>query len=141
VADQDTRRHVALERTAGKTFTVANDRGGTITVGDGSGGTFTPVELLLASIAACTAIDVDVVTARRAEPDSFRVEVSADKVRDHEGSHLAGIEVTFAVAFPAGPDGDKAREVLPGIVQVSHDRLCTVSRTVEIGAPVTSRLG
>jgi uncharacterized OsmC-like protein len=25
-------------------------------------------------------------------------------------------------------------------VQMSHDRLCTVSRTVEVGTPVTARL-
>jgi hypothetical protein len=44
------------------------------------------------------------------------------------------------VAFPDGPDGDRAREALPGAVKVSHDRLCTVSRTVEVGTPLASRI-
>jgi uncharacterized OsmC-like protein len=140
VATDDNRRHVSIDRTSASCYTAANERGGTIAVGDGSTAAFTPVELLLTAIAACTAIDVDIVTSRRAEPDSFRVDADASKVRDAGGSQLAGITVTFAVAFPDGPDGDKARAVLPGIVRTSHDRLCTVSRTVELGTPVTSRI-
>jgi len=140
VATDDNRRHVAIDRISAKTYTAVNDRGGTITVGDGSGTAFTPVELLLAALAACTAIDVDIVTSRRAEPDSFRVEAGATKVRDTSGSHLAGIGVTFRVRFPGGPAGDEARAVLPDIVFKSHERLCTVSRTVELGTPVTPRI-
>jgi putative redox protein len=131
---------VSIDRTSASTYQVTNVRGGTIVVGDGSGTDFTPVELLLTALAACTAIDVDIVTSRRAEPDSFRVDASASKVRDTSGSHLTDITVTFAVAFPEGPDGDQARAVLPDIVQRSHERLCTVSRTVELGTPVTPRI-
>jgi uncharacterized OsmC-like protein len=137
VATEDTRRHVAVDRTSARTYTAVNDRGGTIAVGDGSSAAFTPVELLLTALAACTATDVDIVTSRRAEPDSFRVETTADKVRDLSGSHLADIAVTFRVRFPDGPGGDAARGVLPDIVRKSHERLCTVSRTVELGTPVT----
>ena len=36
--------------------------------------------------------------------------------------------------------GDAARAVLPDAVRRSHDRLCTVSRTIELGIPVTSRV-
>lgn len=131
---------MAIDRTSASTYTVTNERGGTIVVSSGGGTAFTPVELLLTAIAACTAVDVDIVTARRAEPDSFRVEASANKVRDEHGNHLKDIEVTFKVAFPEGSAGDKAREVLPGIVEMSHNRLCTVSRTVELGTPITSRV-
>jgi putative redox protein len=139
VATEDTRRHVAIDRTSASTYTATNERGGTIVVGSG-GTAFTPVELLLTAIAACTAIDVDIVTSRRADPDSFRVEASADKVRDEQGNHLKDITVMFKVAFPEGSDGDKAREILPDIAQKSHDRLCTVSRTIELGTPITSRI-
>jgi uncharacterized OsmC-like protein len=129
---------VAVDRTSAGEFTATNDRGGTITVGGGSN--FTPVELLLTAIAACTGMDVDVVTTRRAEPDSFRVEVTANKIRDTLGSRLTDIAVTFAVTFPDGPDGDQARAILPDIVARSHDKLCTVSRTVELGTPVTPHI-
>jgi uncharacterized OsmC-like protein len=48
--------------------------------------------------------------------------------------------VTFRVAFPASADGDAAREVLPDAVRKSHDRICTVARTIELGAPVGTRI-
>ena len=97
---------------------------------------FNPTELLLAAIGGCTAIDVDIVTSRRAEPEAFQVLVDADKVRDGAGNRLTDIEVTFRITFPGTAQGDQARAVLPDIVQKSHDRLCTVSRTVEMGTPI-----
>lgn len=136
---EDTYRRVTIERIAPTTYTATNERGGQITFG--SGGTdFAPVELLLAAIGGCTAIDVDILTSRRAEPDSFRVDVGARKVRDADGNHLADIAVTFTIAFPDGQAGDKARALLPDAVSRSHDRLCTVSRTVELGTPVTPEI-
>jgi uncharacterized OsmC-like protein len=85
-------------------------------------------------------MDVDVITARRSEPDSFTARVDAQKVRDEVGNVLRDIELTFDVAFPAGADGDAARLALPRAVQAAHDRTCTVSRTVEVGTPVRVRL-
>jgi len=49
--------------------------------------------------------------------------------------------VTFRIRFPEGEDGDEARELLPDAVRKSHDRLCTVSRTVELGTPIADRIG
>jgi uncharacterized OsmC-like protein len=137
---EDARRRVTIDRVTTSHYTATNARGGAMSVGDGSDTAFTPVELLLTAIGGCTAIDVDLVTSRRAEPDSFQVVVEADKVHDDEGNHLAGIEVTFRIAFPAGEGGDAARGMLPRIVRQSHDRLCTVSRTVERGTPISSRI-
>ena len=42
------------------------------------------------------------------------------------------------MTFPEGEDGDRAREMLPKAIAMSHDRLCTVSRTVVLGTPVDS---
>jgi uncharacterized OsmC-like protein len=137
---QDTHRQVRIERVAAGSYTVRNERGGTITVGQGADGEFTPVELLLTAIGTCTAIDVDVPTSRRAEPSAFTVEGGAEKVRDALGSRLTDIAVTFHVSFPEGEAGDAARELLPGAVRRSHDSLCTVSKTVELGTPVKSEI-
>jgi uncharacterized OsmC-like protein len=110
-------------------------------MGTGEGTDFTPVDLLLAAIGGCTAVDVDILTSRRAEPDAFEVLVDAEKVRDNKkGNHLTDIVVTFRVRFPEGEQGDKARALLPDALQKSHDRLCTVSRTVELGTPITNRI-
>jgi putative redox protein len=132
-------RSVRLERIENSRYTAINERGGTISIGTGGGTDFTPVELLLVAIGGCTAVDVDVLTSRRAEPAAFEIGVDADKVRDAAGNHLADLQVTFRIAFPAGEQGDKARELLPDAVRKSHERLCTVSRTVEIGTPIAMR--
>jgi putative redox protein len=131
---------VTVERISDGMFTATNSRGGQITIGTGGGADFTPTELLLVAVAGCTAIDVDILTSRRAEPDRFQVDAEADKIRDAEGNRLTGIEVTYRLAFPGGEGGDAARAILPDVVKKSHDRLCTVSRTIEIGAPVTTRI-
>ena len=135
MTDQDVRR-VTLTRDSLGRYTVRNGRGGSITTSSGTD-ELSPVELLLAGIAGCTAVDVDTVTSRRAEPDSFEIEVTADKVRDEQGNHLKDIEVTFRVRFPDGEGGDQAREILPTMVRRSHEEFCTVSRTVMLGATVT----
>ena len=140
MATDPVHRSVRLERVENSSYTVTNDRGGQMRIGHGQGTDFTPVELLLAGIGGCTAIDVDILTSRRAEPDAFEVTVEAEKVRDENGSHLADIVVTFRVRFPEGEAGDRARALLPDAVKKSHDRLCTVSRTVELGAPITDRI-
>ena len=134
---EDTHRRVSIERISNSRYTVTNDRGGQITIGSGQGTDFTPVDLLLTAIGGCTAVDVDILTSRRAEPDRFEIEVAAEKVRDRNGNHLADITVTFRIAFPDGEAGDKARAILPDAVRQSHERFCTVSRTVEVGTPIT----
>jgi uncharacterized OsmC-like protein len=135
----DTLRSVRFERTENSKYLVHNVRGGTMLVGSGgeTDTDFTPVELLLAAIGACSAIDVDVVVSRRAEPTEFSAVVRGDKIRDPEqGNRMENLAVEFTIKFPAGEAGDKAREALPRAVKMSHDRLCTVSRTVELGTPV-----
>ncbi|MFE9693120.1 OsmC family protein [Micromonospora sp. NPDC005806] len=128
-----------IERTSVGRYVARNVRGGSISIGMGDDDSFTPVELLLAAIGGCTAIDVDLVTSRRAEPSEFTVKVTGDKIRDEAGGNrMENLRVEFVVAFPDGEAGDAAREVLPRSVQMSHDRLCTVSRTVELGSPVST---
>ena len=139
----DTLRSVHFERTENSKYLVHNVRGGTLSVGSGgeTDTDFTPVELLLAAIGACSAIDVDVVVSRRAEPTEFSAVVRGDKIRDPEqGNRMENLAVEFTIHFPEGEAGDKAREALPRAVKMSHDRLCTVSRTVELGTPVTTTL-
>jgi len=136
----DSRRSISVTRTSAGRYTAANGRGGTLDFGTGDVTDFTPVELFLAAIGGCTAVDVDIFTTRRAEPESFVVEVGGNKVRDEDGNRMEGLSVTFRVRFPDGEAGDAARALMPESVQRSHDRLCTVSRTVELGTPVDTRI-
>ncbi|GGK76043.1 OsmC family protein [Ornithinimicrobium pekingense] len=138
----DATRSVTLTRTGPGTFLAENARGGTLTLAAGGAGAtdFSPVELLLVGIAGCSGIDVDALTSRLAEPLTFTMTASGDKVRDEHGNHMGPITVTVSVDFPEGPDGDRARDRLPDAVEKSRDRLCTVSRTVQLSAPVTYEL-
>ncbi|GLW47361.1 osmotically inducible protein C [Streptomyces sp. NBRC 14336] len=130
-----TLRSVSVERTATGHFTAVNADGDRLAFGTAGDG-FTPVELLLAAIGGCTMADVDVATSRHAEPDRFTVTVTGHKISDENGNRMTDLEVTFSVAFPQGEGGDRARAILPRAIKSSHDRLCTVSRTVETGTPV-----
>ncbi|HEV7171341.1 OsmC family protein [Pedococcus sp.] len=131
-------RSISMERVSKGVFDVTNVRGGTIRIGGGEGPEFTPVELLLTAIAGCSAVDVDFITSKRAEPGSFVVTASGEKLKDERGNHMGDLQVRFSVTFPEDHAGDRAREMLPKAIAMSHDRLCTVSRTVELGTPIDS---
>lgn len=135
--DDDSMRSVNMSRIAKAKYQTTNVRGGVMTIGEGSDTDFTPVELLLAALAGCAAIDVDYLTGKRVEPHSFDLRAHGDKVRDADGNHLTNIEITFDLRFPDGEGGDRARKAIPRAIEQSHDRLCTVARTVQVGTPVT----
>ena len=134
-------RSVDLEKVGEHRFKAVNARGGVLPLGHGDDPDFTPVELLLAALAGCGALDIDFITGKRAPFETFAARAEGTKVRDSGGNHLVGITVTFDVTFPAGEDGDAARAVLESAVQRSQDRLCTVGRTVTLGDPVVYRTG
>lgn len=137
----DTLRTVSIERAGFAQYAVHNVRGGSMTVGEGEAENFTPVELMLAALATCTAIDIDYIVSKRAEPSELSATVTADKIRSPEnGNHLTNMQVTFTVSFPEAEAGDAAREALPMALKRSHERLCTVGRTIEAGTPVAMSL-
>lgn len=137
---QDHHRSVTVDREGPGRFRVTNARGGSLCIGTGDDADFTPTELLLAAIGGCTAIDVDALTSRRADPEAFGIVTSARKVREASGNRLTDLETHVSATFPEGAAGDAARTILPDAVQRSHDRLCTVGRTVELGSPIRTHV-
>lgn len=136
----DAARRVSLERTSKGRLLARNERGATMAVGMGEDSDFTPVELLLVAMAGCTAIDVDLITGKRSAPDEFVVDASGVKIRDQHGSRLVELAVDFRIRFPDTEGGQAAEAVLERAITASHDRLCTVTRTVEVASPVTASL-
>lgn len=132
----ETLRQVDLAQIGEGRFKAVNARGGVLPIGSGDDPDFTPVELLLASLGACTALDVDAITGKRAAAEAFDVHVDAHKVRDDGGSHLVDVAVTLSVRFPVGEAGDRARDILPRAIRQSADRLCTVGRTLQLGTSI-----
>lgn len=130
-------RSVELTRIGEARFKATNARGGETFFGTGGEDPdFTPVELLLAAIAGCSALDVEALTHKRTTSTRFEVRAEGHKVRDDGGNHMTGLRVSFDVEFPEGPEGDAARERLQGAIEMSRDRLCSVSRTVQLGEEV-----
>ncbi|GLY18341.1 OsmC family protein [Kineosporia rhizophila] len=136
---KDDNRSVTLERVEEGVYLATNKRGNTLRFGSNDADGFSPVELLLAAIAGCSAVDVDVVTGRRSPADNFSARVDARYVRENGENHLEDIVLTFDVRFPEGEAGDAARMLLPRAIKASHDRTCTVSRTIENGTPIAVR--
>jgi len=136
MSERETHRFVDLTRIGDGRYKATNRRGGVLPIGSGDDPDFTPVELLLAALAGCGALDVDYITRRRADAESFDVRAEADKVRDEQGNRLVDLRVTFDIRFPDGEAGDAARAVLPRTIEMTRDRLCTVSRTVTLGERV-----
>ncbi|SES00125.1 Uncharacterized OsmC-related protein [Propionibacterium cyclohexanicum] len=131
-------RSVTLQRVDEAHYRVVNERGLSLDFGHGDG-LFSPVELLLAAIAGCSSVDVDSVTTRHSIPESFEVKASGDYTVDGQGAHkLEDVVLDFAVRFPDSPEGRAAERLVARVVKLSHDKECTVSRTVELPTSVTS---
>jgi putative redox protein len=132
----DTYRTVSLARTEKGGYVIRNQRGGELVVGTAEGSRFTPIELLLGALAACGAIDLDLITSKRVEPESLTAVVEGHKIRDELGTRMTDLVVTYDVRFPDGEAGDAARAVVPRTIEQIESRLCTVSRTVQVATPV-----
>ena len=94
-------RQITFSRIEKGRFRATNARGGTLDFASGENTDFTPVELLLVAIAGCSAVDVDLITVKRAEPEHFEVTATGTKARDEQGNRLQDIAVHFAIDFPA----------------------------------------
>jgi uncharacterized OsmC-like protein len=137
----ETLRSVDLVMMGAGRFKATNRRGGVLPIGSGEDPDFTPVELLLAALAGCGAVDLELITRKRAPFEEFMARATGHKVGDEQGSRLVRLSVTFDVSFPAGEGGDRAREVVPRTLQQIEDRLCTVGRTVSLGEHVSYLAG
>ncbi len=126
---------VDVERVGLTHYRAANPQGASVDFGSGEG-LMTPVELLLAAIAGCSAVDVDVVTSRRSEPQAFDVHVEGDRINEDGASRLSDVRVSFNVSFPDDEAGRKAQSMVERLVEISKTKDCTVSRTVEHEANV-----
>lgn len=130
-------RTVEITRISKGLYEATNRHGVKMVFGHDNTQNFSAVELLLTAIAGCSGTDVDFITSKRSEPASFKLNISGEKARDEAGkNHVANISLTFDITFPEGEEGDAARAVLERSVHQSHDRLCSVSQTVERGTPI-----
>jgi uncharacterized OsmC-like protein len=124
-----------VQREGRHAFVGRNDRGAEVRVGrSGAEGAFSPAELLQIAAAGCSAVTAEeLITRRIGEDAKFRVTVSAD--RREGASELDAVHVAFDV--DVSTLAADQREALAGAVDRAIERLCTVSRTLKKGIPVT----
>lgn len=129
------RRAVELTRTGTGRYTARNAAGAEIAFGTGED-LLSPVELLLAALAGCSSVGVDTATSRSAQPTRFRVAATGHEVVEEGARRLDGLHLSFDLAFPDDDGGRKAAGLVERLIALAHDKHCTVSRTIEHGAPV-----
>lgn len=124
-----------VQRDGEHSFVGRNDRGAEVRLGrTGAEGAFSPAELLQIAAAGCSAVTAEeLITRRIGEDAKFRVTVGAD--RREGASELDAVHVAFDVDVSTLVADQ--REALAGAVDRAIERLCTVSRTLKKGIPVT----
>ncbi|MEX0984387.1 MAG: OsmC family protein [Actinomycetota bacterium] len=107
---------------------VATNRSGATIAIDPSGETgFTPVELLLAALGSCGAVDVALLMRKQRDPvGAMRIEVEGEK----DDARMTWLRVRYHLEGEHDP-----AKVDRALTKTSED-LCSVSRTIRMSAPV-----
>lgn len=94
-----------------------------------------PTQLLLSALGGCSAIDVIMILKKqKQEIESFEVEVEGEREKVEEYSLFRDIVLHFKLKGKI--DKDKAERA----VQLSLDKYCSVSKTLEPTAKITYKI-
>jgi putative redox protein len=120
-------RHLRMTVNPDDTVTVTNKHGTELLVDiEGERG-LSPLELLLAALGACSAVDFAILMRKQRDPvEPLHLEVDGDK----EEYRMEWLRVTYHVHESADE-----RKVERARSRVAND-VCTVSRTLASGTPV-----
>ncbi|MBK6947719.1 MAG: OsmC family protein [Haliscomenobacter sp.] len=91
-----------------------------------------PMELLLSSLGACSAIDVIHILRKQRQPlEDLRVDIDAEREKDKQPALFTTIHVSFTLTGNLDP------EKVERAVNLSMEKYCSVSRIVEKTAKIT----
>jgi uncharacterized OsmC-like protein len=125
---------LTVERVGEHEFVGRNSRGASVVIGrNGMPGSFSPGELLQIATAACSAVTVEELVTRRAGPDA-RLVALADASKSPDGREYDLLRVTLLADLSFLDEQTRSRVTLA--LEKAVRKECTVSRTVERGAPV-----
>ncbi|HJX08554.1 MAG TPA: OsmC family protein [Actinomycetota bacterium] len=120
-------RHLRMTVNPDDTVTVTNKHGTELLVDINGERGLSPLELLLAALGACSAVDFAILMRKQRDPvEPLHLEVDGDK----EDQRMQWLRVTYHVH-----EGADERKVERSRSKVAND-LCTVSRTIASGTPV-----
>ncbi len=111
--------------------------GGPIVEVDGDGETaLSPMQTMLASIAACTAADVvDILVKMRKRPDAMDIWAEADRVPEPP-RRFTRIRLVYRVAGLAAEDEANVRRA----VELSHEKYCSALQSLRPDIEVESEV-
>ena len=117
-------------------FELKNERGHIVHVdsrpefgGDDKGPS--PMELVLMGVAGCSSIDmISILKKQRQEITSFKAEVEGERVQVGDAKPFKEITVVFSI------EGDMNEEKAARAAQLSFDKYCSVSKTIEPTATI-----
>ncbi|MBA2614138.1 MAG: OsmC family protein [Bacteroidetes bacterium] len=94
-----------------------------------------PMQLLLSALGGCSAIDVILILKKqKQEIESFEIEVDGNREKTGDVSLFKNIVLHFKIKGKV--DQDKAERA----VQLSVDKYCSVSKTLEPTAKITYKV-
>ena len=101
----------------------------------GHGKGMRPMQLLLAAVGGCTAIDVVLVLKKKKQIiESFEIEVEGEREKVEEYSLFRDICIHYKLK--GNLDKDKVEQA----VKLSMDKYCSVSKTLEPTAKITYKI-
>jgi len=107
---------------------------GAIDIG-GHGKGMRPMQLLLSALGGCSAIDVILILKKQKQViESFEIEVEGEREKIADYSLFRTITLHFKIK--GNVDKDKAERA----VQLSADKYCSVSKTLEPTAKITYKV-
>ena len=118
--------HIQVDWREKLRFTASNDEGHSAELDayakvGGDGMALRPKELMLASLAGCTAMDVlSILRKMKLEPEAFRVEVEASETEEHPKVFTA-FHIKYRIR------GDIPAAKLEKAINLSQERYCGVS--------------
>jgi putative redox protein len=128
----DANRSLSLTANEDGTVIITNRHGTQVTVDQHGERGLTPLEMLLAALGSCSAVDVVELMRKQREPVT-PLAVDVEGLKDDQ--RMQWLRVTYHVAEEVDPRKfERARS------KTAED-LCTVSRTLSYGCPVEHVVG
>lgn len=104
---------------------------GTTSIGGLEGG-FSPMQLLLAGVGGCSAVDIiGILKKQRQDLQDLTIEVEGD--RQSRGEHTEFTNIHIKYIFTGDLDESKVERA----INLSLDKYCSVSKTLEKAADIT----
>jgi putative redox protein len=126
----------ALVRGAGDEFYIGTTPNGYSQIMDTKGDRHsapTPMELLLVSVAACTAVDVESILAKkRQDVTDYRVEITGVRAEEHPRKFVS-FHINHIVH-----GRDVSEKAVADAIELSDTKYCSVAATVRPTAEITT---